>query len=83
MRSVMENKDITWMIKELRKRLGLTQEQFAQKVGVTFVTMNNWEKGHRRPHPFLLKRLLEMAEEAGLKNITETKDARSGKIKRG
>ncbi len=65
----MENKDITMMIKELRKRLGLTQEQFAQKVGVTFVTMNNWEKGHRRPHPFLLKKLLSMANKSGVKNI--------------
>lgn len=79
----MENKDISRMIKELRSRLGLTQEQFAQKVGVTFVTMNNWEKGHRRPHPFLLKRLLEMAEEVGLKNIMEAKGVRSGKVKRG
>ena len=69
----MENKDIPRMIKELRSKLGLTQEQFAQKVGVTFVTMNNWEKGHRRPHPFLLKRLLEMADESGLKNIVDVK----------
>ncbi len=75
MRSVMENKDITRMIKELRSKLGLTQEQFAQKVGVTFVTMNNWEKGHRRPHPFLLKKLLSMANKSGLKNI-EKKDMR-------
>ena len=67
----MENKDITRMIKELRKRLGLTQEQFAQKVGVTFVTVNNWEKGHRRPHPFLLKKLLSMANKTGLKTGNE------------
>lgn len=63
----MENKNITKIIKELRSRLGLTQEQLAQKVGVTFVTMHNWEKGHRRPHPFLLKRILNMANKYGLK----------------
>jgi len=63
------NNDISNLVKELRYKLGLTQEQFAQKVGVTFSTINNWEKGNRTPHPFLFQRLLEMAEEAGLKNI--------------
>ncbi len=77
----MKNKDISKLIKKLRSKLGLTQEQFAQKVGVTFPSVNNWERGTRKPHPFLLKRLLEMAEESGLKNITETKDTRSKKIK--
>jgi len=69
----MKNKDIPKLIKELRDKLGLTQEQFAQKVGVTFATVNNWEKGTRTPHPFLFQRLLEMAEEAGLKNIQNIK----------
>lgn len=69
----MKNKDVPILIKKLRDRLGLTQEQFAQKVGVTFSTINNWEKGTRTPHPFLFQRLLEMAEEAGLKNIGNIK----------
>lgn len=42
--------------------MGLTQEQFAREVGVTFSTVNLWENGHRRPQPYLLKRLLEMKE---------------------
>ncbi len=79
----MENKDISKLIKNLRSKLGLTQEQFAQKVGVTFPSVNNWERGTRKPHPFLLKRLLEMADEVGLKNIIEVKGVRSGKVKRG
>lgn len=52
--------------------MGLTQEQFAREVGVTFSTVNLWENGRRRPQPYLLKRLLELeaaldqgAEEAG------------------
>ena len=69
----MKNKDIPKLIKELRDKLDLTQEQFAQKVGVTFATVNNWEKGTRTPHPFLFQRLLEIAEEAGLKNIQNIK----------
>lgn len=69
----MKNKALSHLIKELRKKLDLTQEQFAQKVGVTFATINNWEKGNRKPHPFLFQKLLEMAEEAGLKNIENIK----------
>lgn len=52
--------DIPALVKGLRERLGLTQEQFAHEVGVTFSTVNQWENGRRRPQPFLLKRLLEM-----------------------
>jgi len=53
----------TSLVKELRRRLGLTQEQFAQKIGVTYSTVNNWENGKRTPQPFLLRRLKEMKEE--------------------
>jgi len=72
----MRNKDISNLIKKLRNKLGLTQEQFAQKVGVTFPTINNWEKGNRTPHPFLFQKLLEIAEEAGLKNIENIQRSR-------
>ena len=53
------------LVKVLRQRLGLTQEQFAHEVGVTFSTVNQWENGRRRPQPFLLKRLLEMEAASG------------------
>lgn len=56
----MTGADPARLVKSLRVRMGLTQEQFAQAVGVTFSTVNQWENGHRRPQPFLLKRLLEM-----------------------
>ena len=55
--------DIPALVKELRRRLELTQEQFAQKVGVTYSTINHWENGKRIPQPFLLRRLLEIKEE--------------------
>ena len=69
----MKNKDVPDLIKKLRDKLDLTQEQFAQKVGVTFSTINNWEKGTRSPHPFLFQRLLEMAKKSGLKNFQNIK----------
>jgi transcriptional regulator with XRE-family HTH domain len=63
MAPAMNSVDIPALIKALRKRLGLTQEQFAQRVGVTYSTVNHWENGKRTPLPFLVKRLLEMEEE--------------------
>jgi len=59
----MEDRDIPELIKELREHLGMTQEQFAREVGVTFSTVNSWENGKRRPLPFLVRRLLQMEEE--------------------
>lgn len=61
----MATVDIPSLVKGLRERLGLTQEQFAREVGVTFSTVNQWENGRRRPQPFLLKRLLEMEAASG------------------
>ena len=57
------NADIPALVKELRERLRLTQEQFAQKVGVTYSTVNRWENGKRSPQPFLVRRLLELKRE--------------------
>lgn len=34
----------------LRKRLGLTQEQFAARFGFSVATLRHWERGDRAPH---------------------------------
>ncbi|MCL6547189.1 MAG: helix-turn-helix transcriptional regulator [Bryobacteraceae bacterium] len=59
----MKKQAVPALVKELRRRLDLTQEQFAQRVGVTYSTVNHWENGKRVPLPFLVKRLVEMKEE--------------------
>ena len=61
--AIMKTKDITTLIKQLRKQLSLTQEQFARKVGVTCGSVNRWENGMRTPHPYLIQRLLEIKKE--------------------
>jgi putative transcriptional regulator len=62
---IMAAINIPALVKSLRERLGLTQEQFARAVGVTFSTVNQWENARRRPQPFLLNRLLEMEAASG------------------
>lgn len=45
------------LIKALRKRLGDTQEAFAQRLGVSYVSVNRWENGH--PISKLAQRAIE------------------------
>lgn len=47
-------------IKEIRQALGLTQEQFAVKLGVTFPTVNRWENMKTRPSPLALQKLQKL-----------------------
>ena len=57
-------------IKALRKRFGLTQEQFAARLGVTALTVSRLERGvHKKPSPLLareLARAVKRAKRAGL-----------------
>jgi putative transcriptional regulator len=53
-------KDISKMIRNQRITLGLTQEQFAVKVGVTFSTVNRWENNKSRPSPLALMRIKDL-----------------------
>src|SRR5438552_13604755 len=36
-------------IREMRAKLGLTQEEFAHAIAVTVSTVNRWENGHATP----------------------------------
>jgi putative transcriptional regulator len=36
-------------ISQLRRRLNMTQEEFAHAIGVTVSTVNRWENGHIEP----------------------------------
>jgi len=48
---------------DLRCKLNLTQEGFAQVLGVTVATINRWENGHTTPTRLARKALLELEEE--------------------
>ncbi len=36
-------------VKAIRRRLGMSQSQFARTFGFSLGTVQNWERGHRRP----------------------------------
>ncbi len=45
-------------IRELRRNLRMTQEEFAHTLGITVATVNRWENGHAKPSK-LARRALE------------------------
>jgi len=63
--SVNEQKDFAPLVRELRKRLGLTQEKFAARLGVTFPTINRWENGRVKPSPMAVQHLRDFVREMG------------------
>ncbi len=60
----MSDENVNRSIRELRLRLGMTQEEFAHAVAVTFSTVNRWENGHAKPSK-LARRAIEALARRG------------------
>lgn len=56
-RPIMDTKKIGAFIAMNRKKKGYTQEQLAEKLGVTNKTISRWENGHYMPDLSLLEPL--------------------------
>lgn len=52
-------------IRELRTHFGLSQERFAQLLGVSLQTVRRWEQGLTKPLPIISLRLEELQRETG------------------
>ena len=37
------------LVTVIRRQLALSQEDLARQLGVSYATVNRWEKGHRKP----------------------------------
>lgn len=49
-------------IKQARKKLKLSQKAFADVLGVSFATVNRWERGHADPQADRLARIKDLIE---------------------
>ncbi len=54
--------DVEPDVRRIRAGLGLTQGQFAERLGVTLLTVHRWEAGKSRPQRIARDRLRELAE---------------------
>ena len=57
-------------IRELRVAIGLTQEEFARELGVSFTTVSRWENGHGTPSPLPQRRLQELLDRVHARKAT-------------
>lgn len=53
-------------VKYTRKSLHLTQQKFAALLGVSFATVNRWEKGRATPTYETLERFNALCKENGI-----------------
>lgn len=56
---------VATLVCELRQRIGLSQEKFAAKLGVTFSTVSRWERQRAMPSPMAFDRMRELLEKMG------------------
>lgn len=58
-------------VKTIRERIGLSQTRFAQLIGVSKRTLENWEQGRRRPTgpARTLLRIVESEPDAALRAL--------------
>ncbi len=59
---IISQPEIGKLIRNLRLKAGLTQEQFAAQLGVAYITVNRWENGHSQPSSLALKQIKEILD---------------------
>ena len=67
----MANRYISKMIRKLRTTLGLTQEQFATKIGVTYSTINRWENNKSKPSPLAMLKIKQLQKKLKRNNSSK------------
>ena len=86
---IMHHDDTAALIRDLRSRLKFSQEELAQRLNVSFATVNRWENGKARPQGAARDAIKALIEEVGgdqlvLRAIDEiTEDAQPRRRKRG
>lgn len=53
-------------VRDMRSRLEMTQEEFAQELGITVSTVNRWENGHSNPSKLARATLERLADRHGV-----------------
>lgn len=62
----MINQDTSALLRAIRAKLDLSQEQLAERLGTSFTTVNRWEAGHNKPQRAKLEAIEELGRESGV-----------------
>lgn len=65
---IEEGKLMNWprIIKTIRDKLFLTQTELAEKIEVSFASVNRWEQGHHEPTMKAKRKLAQICRETGI-----------------
>lgn len=63
--------DYAKMILALRVKMNISQQQLGEMLGVSFSTVNRWEKGHHEPTLLAKERLKVLFKENGIKFLED------------
>ncbi len=66
--------DVPTVLRSIRASLDLTQAELAERLGVSFATVNRWEGGGNKPQKSPMARIAALAAEAGV-DIDDTDGA--------
>ena len=75
MTNITELRDIPALLRAIRARLDLTQEQLAERLGVSFASINRWEGGAIKPQKAAQEAIAALAVEAGVDAAEPTQAA--------
>jgi len=75
MRERWKSMDYSKLVKELREKLILTQNEFADLLGVNYTSVSRWENGSFEPTIKLKRRIVELCKQ----NNIELEEKYNGK----
>ena len=75
MTNITELHDIPAVLRAIRSHLDLTQEQLAERLGVSFASINRWEGGAIKPQKAAQEAIAALAAEAGVDAAEPTEAA--------
>lgn len=62
-------------LRAIRAKLNLTQEQLAERLGVSFATVNRWEGGTTMPQKAARETISALARDAGVEPVEDTAES--------
>ena len=74
MANITDKQSVTATLQTIRAKLDLTQEQLAERFGVSFATVNRWEGGVTMPQKAARTAIAALAAEAGIEDDFSTVD---------
>ncbi len=78
-----EPRDKAFPIVALRRRLNMTQEEFAHAIGVTVSTVNRWENGHITPSRLARRAMENLLNQLAAESRHDLEPASSNNVPEG